>query len=515
MLSFTRRAGLRRISLRLRFLFLLGFLLIIVFLAITLVIVRQNSKTLKADLINQSKSFADLATQPIGQSFVTYQYSGTIDIQQQIQNFTDLDADINQVEVVNTSGKVLFVNNTGTPVIHITSNEATALNATYLYNKKGDLRAIVKPYVENFGIHEYAVVYGISYQRVNSSIHSIIASFAALSALIVIASVIIWYILINRLFLRPVAELSRLSLIISKGNLNQQIRLGRNDEIGDLAGAVNAMANSLKADIAKLTEVDQLKSEFMMITSHNLRTPLTIIQGYLDIVKDMELPEGLKEPLDNIDSNARRLTGFAEDVLTISTIEAGENTLHAEVKPIDPLLEDIAKEFNTLAIQKELHFIVNIDTKAKVSVSKPHLHSAMWNLLDNAYKFTHKGGSVQLTARRQLDHVEIIVEDDGIGIRKEEIPRLFTKFHRGTDTFQYDYEGTGIGLYITKLIVEQHGGHIYVQSIEGKGSTFTISLPIAAESPQPTPQIPPAGTTPSKETPPEHNTIISPPKEPT
>jgi signal transduction histidine kinase len=467
---------MKRWTIRVRFLLLLVGLLLAVFAAITLLIVRQNTHTLKTDLINQSKTFAALATQPIGDNFVLYRDSGTIHIGQQVQHFTDLDNNINKVEIIDTTGTALFATSGG-PNIKISADQASSLDPTNLYDRNHNLVGIVEPYVENFGIHRYNIVYGISYQGVNQAIRNIVDFILGLSAIILLISLVIWYVLINRLFLRPVASLSQTALAISKGDLNRQIRLERHDEIGDLSQAVETMSSSLKADITKLKEVDKLKNEFMMITSHNLRTPLTIINSYLEEIGSLNPPKELKSMLDTIAVNATRLGGFAEDVLTISTIEAGQNILRREPTPLKPILETIAKEFNSLAHQKQLDFSSHIETTATVNLSKPHFRSALWNLLDNAYKFTADGGHIDLTARTVGNQVEIIVKDSGIGISQAELPHLFTKFHRGTDTMRYDYEGTGIGLYIAKLIIEQHGGHIGVQSVQGEGSAFRITLP--------------------------------------
>jgi signal transduction histidine kinase len=466
----------KRVSLRFRFLILLIGLLFVVFAAITLTIVSDSSKTLRTDLVDESRSFALLATQPIGNAFEIYQNSGTLLLQQEVRNYLELDPHINQVEIVDTTGKRLFVNGP-TLISGITTTMAASLNPTYIDNKRGNLEAIVQPYTENYGIHRYTVIYGVSYQSVNQSIQSIVTSIIILSIIILVMSLLLGYLLINRIFLRPVASVSRLALKISKGDFSQQSRLKRNDEIGDLATAVDIMASSLKDDIDKLKQLDTMKNEFMMIASHNLRTPLTIVEGYVDTLQRMVVPSEVKEALGPIAMNVNRLRGFAEDVLTISTIEAGNSALKFEPTPILPLLQSIANEFAKQAAQKHVQFQYNLKTNSSVNLSKPHFRSALWNLLDNAYKFTPAGGSIALITHDNGIEVQISVRDTGTGIAAAEIPQLFTKFHRATGTLKYDYEGTGIGLYISKLIIEQHGGKISVQSAEGAGSTFTISLP--------------------------------------
>jgi signal transduction histidine kinase len=144
-------------------------------------------------------------------------------------------------------------------------------------------------------------------------------------------------------------------------------------------------------------------------------------------------------------------------------------------------MQKIAKETLPTAQLRKLHFKSDIQTNAPIHISPPHVRSAIWNLIDNAIKFTPEGGEVLLKVSETDGMVAISVADNGIGISQEEMPKLFTKFHRATSVTVYDYEGTGIGLYASKIIVEEQGGKISVTSEEGKGSTFTIYLPIASD----------------------------------
>ncbi|HSX44456.1 MAG TPA: ATP-binding protein, partial [Candidatus Saccharimonadales bacterium] len=139
----------------------------------------------------------------------------------------------------------------------------------------------------------------------------------------------------------------------------------------------------------------------------------------------------------------------------------------------------LADDFAVLAQQKTIQFSSTIATSsAKANISAAHLRSAVWNILDNALKFTPDGGWVKLDAALVNQHIQLSITDSGIGIAAEEMPKLFTKFHRGTSTMQYQYEGTGIGLYATKLVIERLGGTITAASQLGHGSTFTIQLPM-------------------------------------
>lgn len=471
----------RRLGIRARFLLLLICLLVTVFGAVTYVIVKQNTNTLRKNLVSQSKSFAELATKPIGDTFLLYKDGGTIRIKQQVDRFTDLNPNINQVEIVDIDGKAIFTADTKESIA-VSKSAAADLKPSYIYDENRNLTAIVQPYIEDFGIHRYAVVYGISYESVEKSIQNTVAFILAISTGILLVLLLVAYILIERLFLQPLDYVSQVALLISKGDLNRQISLKRTDEIGDLASAVNVMAESLKADIAKLKAVDELKNEFLIITSHNLRTPLTVIKAYVETLESMQTDEKMQKLIEPIKLSAMRLDGFAEDVLTISTFEAGRNILQPEVVEMQPILKKIAADFEALAKQKQIHFTADVETNASVNLSKPHFRSALWNILDNAYKFTAEQGDVALHVSSNDTEIRIAVSDTGTGIPASEIPKLFTKFHRANDVMVYNYEGTGIGLYISKIIIEQHGGNILVESTEGKGSTFTIVLPTTKHS---------------------------------
>jgi signal transduction histidine kinase len=240
------------------------------------------------------------------------------------------------------------------------------------------------------------------------------------------------------------------------------------------------MADFLKADIAKLRELDQMKSEFMMIASHNLRTPITIIQGYIDLAKSVDSSGELKNIIDTIEESVVRLHLLAENVLTISTMETGKSTMHKSPEKMSVFIQAIDKEFGLLAVKKSLEWQFNNKVSADTSldISNTNMRSALGNLVDNAIKFTKAGGSVKIDALVEGGQLVFKVRDTGIGINPSEMEQLFTKFHRGTSTLTYDYEGIGIGLYLSRLIVRQHGGDIKVESKPGKGSTFTVTLPL-------------------------------------
>ena len=230
----------------------------------------------------------------------------------------------------------------------------------------------------------------------------------------------------------------------------------------------------------RLIDTDKIKTEFVLLTSHNLRTPLTTIKGSIELLATPSISKKDKQALlSDLQGSTKKLGELIEDLLTISSLEAGDSLVLETVQASDllnPLL-DYAKK---LASSTKNEFTTDINVAGTaLGANTNRLRTAIRNILENAFKFT-KSGKVKITANADATNLIISIQDSGIGIPAEEIPKLFTKFHRSTDTMQYDYDGEGIGLYLSKLIIDEHRGKISVDSEMGVGTTFTITLPLAA-----------------------------------
>jgi len=469
----------RRFGLRARFIGVIVALLTTIFCVIAFVLFQSEGSSLRQDLLSRSKAFAALATKPIGDAYATYQDSGSVVITQRVVGFTQLDSNVTNVSVVDINGHTGYSLHSGAAPVSV--SQAASFQPIYVYHQNA-VQRIIYPYIDDNGGHQYAVVYDISSAEVNRAVRNLEISIILYSLFGLIVSAAVTYLLINQLFLKPIRQLRDRALIISGGYYREEIVVDRHDEIGDLAQSVKQMANRLTDDIQKLREVDKVKSEFMMIASHNLRTPLTIIDGYLEMARTEHLSDQLTGILANIQTNSERLKIFAEDLLIISSLEAGEKIFTLKRVVINDIIKPIADEFASMAANKQVSFETKFDlTRLEVEGSEVHLRNAIYNLLDNALKFTPSGGKIELRLMQAGDTVQIMVSDNGAGIDPSEIDKLFTKFHRGTSTLKYNYEGSGIGLYLTKLIVTEHRGTIEVKSQLGKGSTFTISLPMPKE----------------------------------
>lgn len=470
------------IGLRTKFLLVTSLLLVGIFSGITYLQIRDRTRELRSNLLEESKAFSTLATQPIGNTYALYKDSGTLKITQEINTFKALNESITNITIVDITGRTVFGDSTNKSS-GITADEASTFEPLHKTNENGSLETIIYPYFEASGARRFSIVYTVSDNEINSIVQNEAMAILYFGVVSLLTTLGLVYVFIHRLILKPIEDVSRQATLISTGNLEQQITVRGKDEIASLGLSVNKMADSLKAHINELKEIDKVKSEFMMITSHNLRTPLAIIDGYIENMNSiMQSPEQIKKTLSRISASVKRLEHFAEDILMISRFEMGNTKLLREKVNAGEFISRIVEEFAPTAELKKLQFnkeLTGLDVT--LDISAPYIRSAIWNVLDNAVKFTEEGGAIGIRATSDDKQLIITITDTGVGISDEELPKLFKKFHRGTSTLTYDYEGTGIGLYATKVMLEQHGGTISVTSEPGRGSTFTLTLPLASQ----------------------------------
>ena len=471
----------RRFGLSAKFVLIIVSFLTLLFLVFSFVLVRFNVRTLSNNLDQETKSFTQLSSQPIGDAFLTYSDSGRIRIAQVVQRYADLDPNITNFGVVDTQGNVQFLQY-GTSTRPVSALDASSFTPVYSYNDAGNIDRAVVPFFEESGAHRYSVVYDVTDESVRQNVARQVQLIGVFAAVGMLASVVVMYVLVDHHFINPIKLLSRQAMSISSGDINRQINIDRHDEVADLAEAVNHMAASLRSDIRKLEELDTLKSEFLTIVSHNLRTPLTIIKGYLDNADDAKTLDEMQEIIEKLKIGSQRLSVFTEDMLVVAELESGQPIGNRKLINVPSFVNRLADDFSMQPKVKAIKFVRNIRSGTyNIKINESLVGGVVWNLLDNALKFTKPSGSIELSTDYDEKSVTIDVKDSGIGISAEEIPKLFTKFHRGTSTLVYDYEGTGIGLYSSNLIIKEHGGTIAVESKLGEGSTLTITLPLAPE----------------------------------
>jgi len=234
----------------------------------------------------------------------------------------------------------------------------------------------------------------------------------------------------------------------------------------------------------QLRAADQLKDEFVALISHDLRTPLTSIMGYLELtMDDTTLTEEQRGYLEVVERNSQRLLHLVNDLLFVARLEAGQLELYPADLDFAATVRQAVEEAKPRARAKGVGLTCDVEDVPAVSADKGRMFQLLDNLVSNAIKFTPEGGSVVVRVMQRGDSVVIEVADTGIGIASNEQRQLFQRFFRASTARDQQIPGTGLGLYIARAIVEAHGGEINVQSESGQGTTFRIDLPL---SPTPT-----------------------------
>ncbi|MEK7846191.1 MAG: ATP-binding protein [Nitrospinota bacterium] len=234
-------------------------------------------------------------------------------------------------------------------------------------------------------------------------------------------------------------------------------------------------------DVTEEKRVEAIKRDFVANVSHELRTPLASIKGYAETLLDgaMDDKSMLKKFLTIIDRHTNRMTAIIDDLLTISMIESHQMQLKLEAVDIKGLINSVLQGFEKNARDKGLKLILNMrNDLPPVTADRVRLEQVIVNLVDNAIKYTNQG-EVKIIARKEDNAMRIDVEDTGIGIPEKDIPRIFERFYRVDKGRSRELGGTGLGLAIVKHIIQAHKGLIWIKSISGKGTTFSLSLPLS------------------------------------
>jgi signal transduction histidine kinase len=289
---------------------------------------------------------------------------------------------------------------------------------------------------------------------------------------------------LTRSLLRPVHELRRGMSVVASGDFEPQVAIptDRPDELGDLARSFDLMTK-------QLAELDRLKAEFISVASHELKTPLSVIKGYVSLLQEGiygDVPQPQRKVLASVSEQSDRLGRLIQQLLDVSRFEAGGGRLDLRPIEIRDFLKELATSFEALAVQNDIHFRVETsDSLPRSIIGDPdRLNEVVGNLLSNAFKFTPREGSILLRADSVDSRIQIEVQDTGVGIPEDQIPKIFDKFYQVDNTAHPKSIGSGLGLAIAREIVEAHEGMIGAESSLGKGTTFRVTLPQRPGSPE-------------------------------
>jgi signal transduction histidine kinase len=296
----------------------------------------------------------------------------------------------------------------------------------------------------------------------------------------------IWIaIRLTRWITRPVEDLERGMSAVADGNFDHELQVApsRHDEFGRLAAGFREMAERLKA-------LDRLRAEVISVASHELKTPINVIVGYLQLLQDSvygEMTAKQREITRTLENQARSLGRLVKQLLDVTRFQAGGGRIDPRPLKLGQLLEEMENSFHVLAVQRGVRFMVarHDGLPDEVVWDRDRMSEVLGNLLSNAFKFTPRGGEVELAAEPAPGGVVIHVRDTGAGIPPDQLPHIFEKFYQADNQRAASQEGSGLGLSIAREIVNAHGGELTVESAVGAGTTFTIVMPLQAAGRRP------------------------------
>lgn len=319
---------------------------------------------------------------------------------------------------------------------------------------------------------EYAGVlrYTISAEPFYHAVNRIALYGAGVGAAVVFLAFVLSLIMAKRI-VDPIEDLTKAATQMAMGNYSTRAVKRYDDEVGTLAETFNYMA-------AEIGKNEKLKNDFISSVSHELRTPLTSIKGWGEtlISGGLDEPEETMLGLEVIAKETDRLIGLVEELLDFSKFQSGEMKLSLERMDLREVLDDLHLQFAIRSQDKEVALHLEIPSSPLAIMGDfNRLKQVFVNLLDNAFKFTPRGGTVHVTAAESGGRLIVSVADTGEGIDDDDLPHITGKFYKGRSKLS----GSGLGLAICKEIVELHGGRLFVNSLLGQGTTITVELPVA------------------------------------
>jgi signal transduction histidine kinase/DNA-binding response OmpR family regulator len=484
----------------------------------------QRSKT-KTRIEQEALNFAELTKAPICSAYNDFYESGFYKFRELIKDRMRLNPDLERIMIVHMSGEVVFDSDDMDEAVSRQPPAARQIQETQRLDAIKRLEPtvlkirlpdgepgleIIAPYLEEWGRHELSVIYQVTYGQMNKAVSQLLLTTGGLTLASVLAAVGVAIALARRIT-RPVAELTTGAQELAEGHFDRRLNIRSGDELQILAEAFNHMTTRLKENVGELEEsnkklagvneelkeLDRMKSDLLANVSHELRTPLTAIKGYTDYILERKLgdiTDKQEKGLVVVQRNLERLSRTIGALLDFSRMDIGRITLNLQRFSISSLVEQIHTTVRSELDKKRLRFLSAVEPDLPSLIAdREKLSAVIENLVINAIKFTPDGGSITVAAGRvagaERPTAEIRVSDSGIGIPRDQIGKIFNRFHQVDGTTTRRFGGVGLGLAIVKSILDAHGAAIHVESEEGKGTVFHFRLPLLE---RPEDQPPPA-----------------------
>jgi len=406
-------------------------------------------------------------------------------IQDKIENLAEV---LNlRVSVINKAGKVvcdsetmpdLMENHETREEIVTAREEGIGESPRYSETLKFYMKYVAVPVVVN-GNDLGVIRLAVPLLEIQNELKIIRRFFILGAFLAVIITLVIGYFISRKISL-PIYDMNRAARSIAKGDLSKRVRIKTNNELEELADSFNLMADELVRKIDNLKEMDKIRTDFVANVSHELKTPLTSVQGFIETLEDgaIDDKENAKKFLAIIRKHTERINNTINDLLTLAEIERSEGKIEETKFDMRCLLDELVSEFNNvLTVKKQT---MNVDYNGNdfnIRADKDKLAQVLINLIDNAVKYTDIGGHIKASIFEVDTNLVVTIEDNGIGISKEHLTRVFERFYRVDKARSREAGGTGLGLAIVKHIIKLQKGDIEINSEVGKGTKVTMIFP--------------------------------------
>ena len=332
--------------------------------------------------------------------------------------------------------------------------------------------SVIAPINYNYQVRGYIVIHSEMSSLVVEKEHLLNIMYITLTALLLIALVVL--LLIVHMIYFPLKKITKAASEYAAGNLSYQIDLQREDEFGRLADSMDLMAR-------ELNETEEYERKFIANISHDFRSPLTSIKGYVEAMMDGTIPVEFQERYFNIVLfETDRLKKLTEELLTLNSFNSKRGMLDISTFDINAIIKNTAASFEGRCTERKISIELLFESRQQmVRADMGKIQQVLYNLLDNAIKFSNDNSSIEVETTIKFEKVFISVKDHGVGIPKDSQKKIWERFYKTDASRGKDKRGTGLGLAIVKEILQAHEEHINVISTEGVGTEFSFSLPKA------------------------------------
>lgn len=332
--------------------------------------------------------------------------------------------------------------------------------------------SVIAPINYNYQVRGYIVIHSEMSSLVVEKEHLLNIMYITLTVLLLIALVVL--LLIVHMIYFPLKKITKAASEYAAGNLSYQIDLQREDEFGRLADSMDLMAR-------ELNETEEYERKFIANISHDFRSPLTSIKGYVEAMMDGTIPVEFQERYFNIVLfETDRLKKLTEELLTLNSFNSKRGMLDISTFDINAIIKNTAASFEGRCTERKISIELLFESRQQmVRADMGKIQQVLYNLLDNAIKFSNDNSSIEVETTIKFEKVFISVKDHGVGIPKDSQKKIWERFYKTDASRGKDKRGTGLGLAIVKEILQAHEEHINVISTEGVGTEFSFSLPKA------------------------------------